>query len=84
MNLSALDIDGIAERLDNIRPLRPITQKVLMPLRGEALDEYVRLMAALEVLADEQSELEKKLKLVRFRKDALWLKVHHINEARVK
>lgn len=80
----ALSQDGIGLRIDNIRQLRPITQKVLMPLQGEVLHEYAHLMGALEDLKNEEREHEKKLQLIRFRMDALWLRVDHINEERVK
>jgi hypothetical protein len=84
MTLEALNLDGVGLHRDNIVALRPVTQKVLMPLQGAALDEYARLMGALEDLKTEERDIEKKLALTRFRMEALWLRVNRINEARVK
>jgi hypothetical protein len=69
---------------NNIRYLRPVTDRVMMPLEGMALELQTSLYSRLEDLANDEAKLEKDLRLLRIRKAAIQLQIDEINERRVK
>jgi hypothetical protein len=71
-------------REDNILQLRPVTQKVILPLEGVELDLQTSLYCRLEDLANDEAKLEKQLHLIRMRKATIQLQIDEINERRVR
>lgn len=82
--MNPVDYDAAAIRLDNVRLLRPITQRVMQPLEAQALDEYTALITKFEDAAHEEEKLQKQLRLLRAQKDALWIRIQAIHDGRTK